>query len=98
MVAVAGTPATFKILLAPAAVLSGIGTLMTPELTVSVPGTGGALEPTDNCVPLIPATPPQTWPTGVIATTGNGLTVNTAAFETFNAGEPGAHTPLNMQR
>jgi hypothetical protein len=48
MVAFAGMPATVRFELVPAGVLSGIGTEIAPEFTVTVPGTGGGAEPTDN--------------------------------------------------
>jgi hypothetical protein len=72
---------------------------MVPELTVTEPGTGGGAEPTDNAVPLIPATPPQLIG-GVIATTGNGLTVKVAQFDMLVGGVTGhgAQTPVTITR
>ena len=97
IVALAGTPATVRFEVAAAPVPSGIGTLIVPELTVTCPGTGGAEESTLNCVPLIPATPPQLT-AGVIETFGLGLTVNNAQFETLVAGIHGEHVPLSTAR
>ena len=98
IVALAGTPAIAIALVVPAASPSGIARLTVPELTVTTPGIGVGAEPTDNKVPLIPATPPHTGPTGVIATVGFGLTVNVAQFETLVAGVNGEHVPPNIQR
>ncbi|MBK9486304.1 MAG: hypothetical protein IPO01_14230 [Chitinophagaceae bacterium] len=42
IVALAGTPATVRFVVAAAPVPSGIGTLIVPELAVTLPGTGGA--------------------------------------------------------
>jgi hypothetical protein len=98
MVALAGTPAIAITLLTPLAVLSGTVRLIVPEFTVTEPGTGGGAEPTDNCVPMIPATPPQLIG-GVIETTGNGLTVNNAQLDMLlGVGFQGAQTPVTMQR
>ena len=90
--AFAGIPATVILLVAPAALLSGTGTLAV-DANVAVPGIGGAKEPVLNNNPLMPATPPQA-AAGVIATTGNTLTVNLTQFEVTAVG----HIPLTIQR
>ena len=97
IVAFAGIPATVRLELAPTGLLSGTGTLITPEFTVTEPGTGGGVEPTLNWVPKTHATPPHTGPAGVIATTGKGLTVNSAQLEIL-APLTGAHAPVNITR
>ena len=99
MVAFAGIPVTAITLLAAVVGLvgkapSGIATLIVPEVNVALPGTGGTAEPTVKATPLIPATPPQTGPTGVIGKTGRLLTVSVAAFD-VNAG---LQIPVTIQR
>ena len=98
MVATAGIPATVRLELTPAGLLSGIAILIAHELTVTEPGAGGGAEAVLNCVPLIPATPPQTGPAGLIETTGKGLTVKVAQLDTLVGGFHGAQTPVTMQR
>jgi hypothetical protein len=93
----AGTVETASVCVAPAGVLSGTGTLIAPELTVTEPGTGGGAEPATIKVPFIPATPPQTGPAGFNTTTGKVFTVKMALFEMFSVAS-GGHTPLNTQR
>jgi hypothetical protein len=88
----------FMILLTPLAVLSGIARLIVPELTVTEPGTGGGADAVLNCVPNKPATPPHTGPTGLIVTTGKGLTVKVAQFDTLVGGMNGEQIPVTMQR
>ena len=98
IVALAGTPAMFMIWLTPLAVLSGTGRLIVPELTVTEPGTGGGADAVLNCVPNTHLTPPHTGPGGVIVTTGNGLTVKVAQFDTLVGGMNGEQIPVTMQR
>jgi hypothetical protein len=97
-VALAGIPATVRLELTPFGVLSGTGILITPELTVTEPGTGGGVVAVLNAVPLIPGTPPHTGPAGVMVTTGLGLTVKVAQLETLVGGMNGVQVPLTMQR
>ena len=98
MVALAGTPAMVRFVVAAAPVPSGIGTLIVPELALALPGTGGEPAVTVNAVPLIPATPPHTGPTGVIAIVGLGLTVKVAQFDILVGGVHGAQTPVTITR
>ena len=97
MVALAGTPATVILLIAPAGEASGTTILMAPELTVNEPGTGGgAAAPVDNNKPLIPATPPQP-EVGVTVTTGTALIAKMAPVEIL-AVPFGAQVPVSTQR
>jgi hypothetical protein len=94
IVAVPGIPETFKVCVAPAAELSGIATLIAPELTVADPGIGGAEEPAVICVPETPAIPPQSGEAGVKDITGKPFTVSMAAAEVA----VGAQVPDTIMR
>jgi hypothetical protein len=97
MVALAGIPATVKLLVAATFVPSGIGTLIAPEFTVTDPGTGGGNWVTVKAVPLIPATPPQLTG-GVTTKLGNGFTVKVTQFDTLVGGVHGEQIPETITR
>ena len=97
-VALAGTHETARVVDTPFAVLSGTGTLIVPDAVVQLPGTGGGVDAVLNCVPNKPATPPHTGPTGLITTTGKGLTVKVAQFDTLVGGFHGAQIPVTITR
>jgi hypothetical protein len=98
IVALAGTPAIVRLEVAATFVPSGIGTAITPEFALALPGTGGEADVTVKAVPLMPATPPHTGPTGVTAILGLRLTVKVAQFDTLVGGMNGVQVPLNTQR
>ena len=96
MVAFAGIPATVRLEVAATLVPSGIGTLIAPEFTVTVPGTGVGNWLTVKAVPLIPATPPQLTG-GVITRFGSGLTVRVTQLDIL-AVPIGAQAPVTTNR
>jgi hypothetical protein len=97
IVALTGTPAIVRLAVAATLLPSGIGTLIAPEFTVTLPGTGGEPEVTVKAVPLIPATPPQLTG-GVTTIVGLGLTVKVAQFDTLVGGMNGVQVPPSTQR